>query len=96
MVGFAVDRVIFRTERGVGMGYYITTIVAQIVFGILASTIVMWFSRQREYRADSGGARPPEPGRVRGDDRDSSCEQCRADRAQRRGGRGRNAGVRST
>jgi heat shock protein HtpX len=56
-VGYFVDRAVFRTERGVGPGFYITVIVAQIVFGILASIIVMWFSRQREFRADAGGAR---------------------------------------
>ena len=57
VAGYVVDRTVFRTERGVGPGFYITTIVCQIVFGILASMIVMWFSRQREFRADAGGAR---------------------------------------
>ena len=57
IVGFVVDRVIFRTERGYGPGFFIASIVAQIVLGILASMIVMWFSRQREFRADQGGAR---------------------------------------
>jgi len=57
VVGFVVDRVVFRTERGYGPGFFIASIVAQIVLGILASTIVMWFSRQREFRADAGGAR---------------------------------------
>ncbi len=57
VVGFIVDRVVFRTERGYGPGFFIATIVAQIVFGILASMIVMWFSRQREFRADAGGAK---------------------------------------
>jgi heat shock protein HtpX len=57
VVGFVVDRVVFRTERGYGPGFFITSIVAQIVLGILASMIVMWFSRQREFRADHGGAR---------------------------------------
>jgi heat shock protein HtpX len=47
---------VFRTERGEGPGYFITVIVAQIVLGILASMIVAWFSRQREYRADRGSA----------------------------------------
>jgi heat shock protein HtpX len=56
VVGFVVDRVIFRTERGFGPGYFIASIAAQILLGILASMIVMWFSRQREYRADAGGA----------------------------------------
>jgi heat shock protein HtpX len=56
IIGYAVDKVVFKTERGVGMGYYITTIVAQIVLGILASSIVMWFSRRREFVADRAGA----------------------------------------
>ncbi|MGB7541619.1 MAG: protease HtpX [Burkholderiales bacterium] len=56
VVGYAVDRVVFRTERGIGPGYYITVIVCQIVFSILASVIVMWFSRRREFRADAGSA----------------------------------------
>jgi heat shock protein HtpX len=56
VVGHLVDRVVFKTERGHGPGFYITSIVAQIFFGILASTIVMWFSRHREFRADAGGA----------------------------------------
>jgi heat shock protein HtpX len=57
VIGFLVDRLIFRNERGYGPGFFIVSIIAQIVLGILASTIVMWFSRQREYRADAGGAR---------------------------------------
>lgn len=57
VIGFLVDRLIFCTERGYGPGFFIASIVAQIVLGILASTIVMWFSRQREFRADAGGAR---------------------------------------
>jgi heat shock protein HtpX len=57
VIGYVVDRTVFRTERDVGPGYYITVIVAQLVFGVLASVIVMWFSRQREFRADAGGAR---------------------------------------
>ncbi len=56
VVGMIVDKAIFRTERGVGPGFYITVIVSQIVFGILASIIVAWFSRQREFRADAGSA----------------------------------------
>lgn len=56
VVGHLVDRVVFKTERGHGPAFYITSIVAQIVFGILASTIVLYFSRQREFRADAGGA----------------------------------------
>jgi len=57
VVGFVVDRAVFRTERGIGPGYYITVIVCQIVFSILASMIVMYFSRRREFRADAGSAR---------------------------------------
>ena len=57
VVGFVVDRVLFKTQRGYGPGFFIASIVAQIVLGVLASTIVMWFSRQREFRADSGGAK---------------------------------------
>jgi heat shock protein HtpX len=57
VIGHFVDRVVFKTERGHGPAYIITSIVAQIVLGILASTIVMWFSRQREFRADAEGAR---------------------------------------
>jgi heat shock protein HtpX len=56
VVGFIVDKTVFRTERGVGPGFYITMIVSQIVFGILASMIVAWFSRRREFRADAGSA----------------------------------------
>jgi heat shock protein HtpX len=57
VIGHLVDRLVFRTERGHGPGFWIVTIVAQIFLGILASIIVMWFSRQREFRADAGGAR---------------------------------------
>ncbi len=56
VVGFIVDKAVFRTERGVGPGFYITMIVSQILFGILASAIVAWFSRYREFRADRGSA----------------------------------------
>ena len=56
VVGHLVDRVVFKTERGHGPAFYITSIAAQLVFGILASIIVFWFSRRREFRADSGGA----------------------------------------
>ncbi|MEC9363436.1 MAG: protease HtpX [Sinimarinibacterium flocculans] len=56
VAGYVIDRAVFRTERGIGPGYYITVIVLQIVFGILASMVVAWFSRQREFRADAGGA----------------------------------------
>jgi heat shock protein HtpX len=56
VIGHLVDRVILKNERGHGLGYIVTSIAAQIVLGILASTIVFWFSRQREFRADAGGA----------------------------------------
>lgn len=56
VIGHTVDRVIFKNERGRGIGFWITTIVAELVLGILALIIVMWFSRQREFRADAGGA----------------------------------------
>jgi heat shock protein HtpX len=56
IVGFFVDKTIFRTERGIGPGFYITTFVCEIVFGILASMIVAYFSRRREFRADAGSA----------------------------------------
>jgi heat shock protein HtpX len=57
VIGHLVDRVVFKTERGHGPAFWITAILAEIVIGILASIIVFWFSRQREYRADAGGAR---------------------------------------
>lgn len=56
VIGHMVDRVVFKTERGNGPAFFITMIVAELVLGILASIIVMWFSRQREFRADRGGA----------------------------------------
>ncbi len=56
IIGHTVDRVIFKTERGHGIGFYIATFVAEIILGILASIIVFWFSRWREYRADAAGA----------------------------------------
>lgn len=56
VIGHLVDRAVFKVERGHGPAFWITTIIAEIVLGILASIIVMWFSRQREFRADAGGA----------------------------------------
>ena len=56
VVGYFLDKAIFRNERGTGPGFYITVLVCEIVFGILASTIVAWFSRRREFRADAGSA----------------------------------------
>ena len=56
VIGHLVDKVVFKTERGQGPAFFVTMIVAELVLGILASIIVMWFSRQREFRADRGGA----------------------------------------
>jgi heat shock protein HtpX len=56
VVGYFVDKTVFRTERGTGPGFYVTVFVCEILFGILASMIVAWFSRQREFRADAGSA----------------------------------------
>ncbi len=56
IIGHTVDRVVFRNERGFGIGYFVVTMVAQLVLSLLASIIVMWFSRHREYRADHAGA----------------------------------------
>ncbi|MCG6966852.1 MAG: protease HtpX [Chromatiaceae bacterium] len=56
VIGHVVDRVVFRVERGHGPAFWITSLIAQFVLGILATMIVMWFSRYREYRADAGGA----------------------------------------
>ena len=57
VIGHIVDRAVFKTERGNGPAYYITQMLAQIALGILASMLVMWFSRRREFRADAGGAK---------------------------------------
>jgi heat shock protein HtpX len=57
VIGYAIDKAVFKNERGVGAGYMLTVFVLEIVFGIIASMIVAWFSRQREFRADAGGAR---------------------------------------
>ncbi|MFM9913432.1 MAG: protease HtpX [Methylophilaceae bacterium] len=56
VIGHTVDKVVFKTERGTGPAFFITMIISEMVLGILASIIVMWFSRQREFRADRGGA----------------------------------------
>jgi heat shock protein HtpX len=56
MIGYLVDKLVFRTDRGIGVGYYITVIVGQVLFGLLAAIIVAWFSRRREFRADAGSA----------------------------------------
>lgn len=57
VIGHTVDRVVFKNERGHGPAFWITTIISQLLLGILASMIVMWFSRYREFRADAGGAK---------------------------------------
>ncbi|HLA74999.1 MAG TPA: protease HtpX [Gammaproteobacteria bacterium] len=57
VIGHLVDRVVFKTERGHGPAFYFTSFIAQLVLGILATMIVMWFSRYREFRADAGSAR---------------------------------------
>ena len=56
IIGHTVDKVVFKNEQGHGIGFFVVYFVAQIVLGILASMIVFWFSRQREFRADAGGA----------------------------------------
>ncbi len=56
VIGQLVDRTVFKTERGYGPAFYVTSFVAEMVLGILASMIVMWFSRWREFHADAGGA----------------------------------------
>lgn len=57
VIGSVIDRAVFRNERGFGLGYFATVIVLEILLGIVATIIVMWFSRWREFRADAGGAR---------------------------------------
>jgi heat shock protein HtpX len=56
VVGYIVDRTVFRSERDIGPGFYITVFVCEILFGVLASMIVAWFSRRREFHADAGSA----------------------------------------
>ena len=56
VVGHLVDRLVFKTEQGHGPAFWVSAIVAELMLGVLASIIVMWFSRQREFRADAGGA----------------------------------------
>ncbi len=55
-IGFAIDRVVFRNNKGLGIGYFVTRIILEILLSILASIVVMWFSRRREFRADAGAA----------------------------------------
>lgn len=57
VIGYIVDKVIFKTEKGTGPAFFVTMIIAELVLGVLASIIVMWFSRQREFRADAGAAK---------------------------------------
>lgn len=57
VIGYVVDKVVFKTERGTGPAFFVTMIIAELVLGVLASIIVMWFSRQREFRADAGAAK---------------------------------------
>jgi heat shock protein HtpX len=57
IVGYFIDRAVLKNERDVGIGYYASVFVCEILFGVLASIIVAWFSRQREFRADAGSAR---------------------------------------
>ncbi|MFK8052283.1 MAG: protease HtpX [Woeseiaceae bacterium] len=64
IVGYFVDRVVFKNENGQGIGFFISVIVSQIIFGLLASVIVNWFSRQREFRADAGAAKLAGPGKM--------------------------------
>jgi len=56
IIGHIVDRAVFKSEEGHGPAYFVTSLIAQMVLGILATIIVMWFSRQREFRADAGSA----------------------------------------
>ena len=55
VIGYTVDKVIFKTRQGTGPAFFITMIISELLLGVLASIVVMWFSRQREYRADFGG-----------------------------------------
>ena len=57
VIGYTVDKLVFKTERGTGPAFFVTMIIAELVLGVLASIIVMWFSRQREFRADAGAAK---------------------------------------
>jgi len=57
IIGMMIDRVVFKRERGIGPGYWIGSIVAEMVLGVVAAIIAAWFSRKREYRADAGGAK---------------------------------------
>jgi heat shock protein HtpX len=56
IIGYIVDRVILKNERGEGIGFFVTVMASQLVLGLFASMIVAWFSRQREFRADAASA----------------------------------------
>ena len=56
VIGYIVDRVLLKNEKGEGMGFFVATMAAEVVLGVLASMVVAWFSRHREFRADAGGA----------------------------------------
>ncbi len=77
IIGHTVDRVVFKTERGFGIGYYVVSIVAELVLGMLASAIVFWFSRWREFRADAAGASLAST-----DDMVSALQRLRAEQGQ--------------
>ena len=64
IVGYVVDRTVFKVERGHGPAFFITSMIAQLVLGVLATMIVMWFSRRREFRADHGGAQLASRGKM--------------------------------
>ena len=57
VIGILIDRVVFKIQRGIGPGYFIGSIIAELILGIVAAVIASWFSRKREYRADFGGAK---------------------------------------
>ena len=56
VIGYLIDKIVFKTERGNGPAFFVTMIIVELLLGVLASIIVMWFSRRREFRADQGGA----------------------------------------
>ncbi len=64
IVGYLVDKVVFKNDRGPGIGYFVASMAAQVLFGFLAMFVVTWFSRQREYRADAGAAELVGPGKM--------------------------------
>lgn len=66
VIGHVIDRAVLKNERGYGIGYYATVFALEMVLGLFASMIVMWFSRYREFRADAGGARLASAGKMIG------------------------------